>query len=94
MAELAAVGLGAVIVPLPGAIADEQSANAQFLVNAGAALKEPQDVLTADRLAGILRVLDRPRARAMAAAAHAQGKRDAAERVAVVCAELAKAAQR
>jgi len=94
VAELAAVGLGAVIVPLPGAIADEQSANAQFLVDAGAALKEPQDVLTADRLAGILRLLDRPRARAMAEAAHAQGKRDAAERVAAVCAELAKAAQR
>ena len=42
MAELAAVGLGAIVVPLPGAIADEQSANAQFLVDAGAAWKEPQ----------------------------------------------------
>ena len=30
VAELAAVGVGAIIVPLPGAIADEQSANAQF----------------------------------------------------------------
>jgi len=94
VAELAAVGLGAVIVPLPGAIADEQSANAQFLVDAGAAWKEPQDVLTTDRLAGILRLLDRPQARAMAEAAHAQGKRDAALRVAAVCADLAKAAQR
>ena len=37
VAELAAVGLGAILVPLPGAIADEQSANAQFLVDAGAA---------------------------------------------------------
>jgi UDP-N-acetylglucosamine--N-acetylmuramyl-(pentapeptide) pyrophosphoryl-undecaprenol N-acetylglucosamine transferase len=87
--ELAAVGLGAIVVPLPTAIADEQSANAQFLVDAGAAWKEPQDGLTPERLAGILRSLDRPRARAMAEAAHALGKRDAAERVAAVCAELA-----
>jgi len=63
-------------------------------VDAGAAWKEPQDVLTTDRLAGILRLLDRPQARAMAEAAHAQGKRDAALRVAAVCADLAKAAQR
>ena len=89
VAELAAVGLGAIVVPLPGAIADEQSANAQFLVDAGAAWKEPQLELTAERLAGILRLLDRPRALAMAEAAHALGKRDAAERVAAVCAELA-----
>ena len=34
ISELAAVGLGALVVPLPGAIADEQSANAQFLVDA------------------------------------------------------------
>ena len=89
IAELAAVGLGAIVVPLPGAIADEQSANAQFLVDAGAAWKEPQDNLSAERLAGLLRGLDRPRALAMAEAAYAVGKRDAAERVAAVCAEVA-----
>jgi UDP-N-acetylglucosamine--N-acetylmuramyl-(pentapeptide) pyrophosphoryl-undecaprenol N-acetylglucosamine transferase len=89
IAELAAVGLGAIVVPLPGAIADEQSANAQFLVTAGAAWKEPQGELSAERLAGLLRRLDRPRARAMAEAAYALGKRDAAERVAAVCAEVA-----
>ena len=88
MAELAAVGLGAIVVPLPGAIADDQSANAQFLVDAGAAWKEPQDRLTPERLAGILRLLDRPKARAMAQAARALGKRDAAARVAAICAEL------
>jgi UDP-N-acetylglucosamine--N-acetylmuramyl-(pentapeptide) pyrophosphoryl-undecaprenol N-acetylglucosamine transferase len=89
VAELAAVGLGAIVVPLPGAIADEQSANAQFLVTAGAALREPQDRLSAQRLGVLLRELDRPRARAMAEAAYAVGKRDAAERVAAVCAEVA-----
>ena len=89
VAELAAVGLGAIVVPLPGAIADEQSANAQFLVAAGAAWKEPQDGLSAERLADLLRQLDRPRVRAMAEAAYAIGKRDAADRVAAVCAEVA-----
>ncbi len=88
VAELAAVGLGAIVVPLPGAIADEQSANAQSLVTAGAAWKEPQDGLSPERLGGLLRQLDRPRALAMAEAAYALGKRDAAERIAAVCAEV------
>ena len=88
ISELAAVGLGAIVVPLPGAIADEQSANAQFLVDAGAAVKEPQQQLTAARLADLLRGIDRPRALAMASAAYAHGKRDAAARVADVCVAL------
>jgi UDP-N-acetylglucosamine--N-acetylmuramyl-(pentapeptide) pyrophosphoryl-undecaprenol N-acetylglucosamine transferase len=88
ISELAAVGLGALVVPLPGAIADEQTANAQFLVDAGAAIKMPQDVLTSERLALVLRDVDRARALAMAVAAYAKGKRDAAARVADVCLEL------
>lgn len=88
ISELAAVGLGAVVVPLPGAIADEQSANARFLVDAGAAASEPQEALTAERLAGVLRGIDRERALAMANAAYALGKRDAATRVADVCLAL------
>jgi UDP-N-acetylglucosamine--N-acetylmuramyl-(pentapeptide) pyrophosphoryl-undecaprenol N-acetylglucosamine transferase len=85
ISELAAVGLGALVVPLPGAIADEQSANARFLVDAKAACMEPQPALTAERLAERLQSLDRTRALAMAQAAHAHGKRDAAARVADVC---------
>ena len=88
ISELAAVGLGAIVVPLPGAIADEQSANAQFLVDAGAAFKEPQQALTAQRLADLLRGIDRQRALGMANAAYAHGKRDAAARVADVCVAL------
>ena len=85
ISELAAVGLGALVVPLPGAIADEQSANAQFLVDAQAAWMEPQAELSAQRLAERLLSLDRPRALTMAQAAHAHGKRDAAARVADAC---------
>ena len=91
VAELAAVGLGAIIVPLPGAIADEQSANARFLLDAGAAIVLPQsDLLAADApLAGILGRLTRAEALTMAQNAHRVGKRDAADRVADACLDVA-----
>jgi UDP-N-acetylglucosamine--N-acetylmuramyl-(pentapeptide) pyrophosphoryl-undecaprenol N-acetylglucosamine transferase len=91
VAELAAVGLGAIVVPLPGAIADEQSANARFLLNAGAAIVIAQAELAgvAHPLAGVLGALTRAQALTMAVAAHGVGKRDAAERVASICIELA-----
>ena len=90
ISELAAVGLGALVVPLPGAIADEQSENAQFLVDAGAAWREPQATLTPQRLQERLQSLDRARALSMAQAAYARGKRDAASRVAEVCFEFGR----
>jgi len=92
VAELAAVGLGAIVVPLPGAIADEQSANARFLQDAGAAMVVAQSDLTSANspLAGILTGLTRASALTMATAAHRVGKRDAAERVADACIELAR----
>ena len=92
IAELAAVGLGAIVVPLPGAIADEQSANAHFLLDAGAAIVMPQGELTGqDRpLAGVLGALTRADALTMALAAHHVGKRDAADRVADACIALAE----
>ena len=91
VSELAAVGLGALIVPLPGAIADEQTANADLLVKAKAAIRMAQDDLTPERLAALLRGLDRPTVRAMALAARKVGRTDAADRVAQVCLELAGA---
>jgi UDP-N-acetylglucosamine--N-acetylmuramyl-(pentapeptide) pyrophosphoryl-undecaprenol N-acetylglucosamine transferase len=88
VAELAAVGLGSIIVPLPGAIADEQTANADFLAAAGAALRVPQAELTPERLCAALTGLTRARALAMACAARKVGRRDAADRVVDVCVEL------
>ncbi len=85
VAELAAVGVGSLIVPLPGAIADEQSANARFLVAAGAALMIAQLELTPESLAGRLRSLTREALLAMATAARRVGRVDAAERVADAC---------
>lgn len=91
IAELAGVGLGAVVVPLPGAIADEQSANARFLLDAGAAIVMPQSELAGAHapLAGVLGALTRANALTMGIAAYHVGKRDAADRVADACVELA-----
>ena len=90
VAELAAVGLGAIIVPLPGAIADEQTANARFLLDAGAAIVMAQSELSGPDapLAGVLGGLTRSNALTMALAAHRVGKRDAADRVADACLAL------
>ena len=79
--------------PVPGAIADEQTANARFLLDAGAAIVVAQSELRGadEPLAGIVGALTRSDALTMALAAHHVGKRDAADRVADVCMALAGA---
>ena len=89
VAELAAAGVGSIIVPLPGAIADEQTANARFLVDAGAAVSIPQRELDPERLAARLSALTRPSLLAMAVAARKLARTDAADRVADACVALA-----
>ena len=88
VAELAAVGVGAIIIPLPGAIADEQSANAQFLVDAGAAVKIAQANLTPELLAERIQASTRDSLLAMALAAKKVARPDAAARVADACIAL------
>ncbi len=88
IAELAATGLGALIVPLPGAIADEQTANAEYLVKAGAAICVRQDELDAARLAARLSTMTREHALAMAVDARRVGRADAATRIAGICLEM------
>jgi UDP-N-acetylglucosamine--N-acetylmuramyl-(pentapeptide) pyrophosphoryl-undecaprenol N-acetylglucosamine transferase len=90
ISELAAVGVGSVVVPLPGAFANEQSHNGQFLVDAGAAIMLRQSAMTAQGLADLLRGLSRGRLLAMAIAARRVGRTDASERVADACIALAK----
>jgi UDP-N-acetylglucosamine--N-acetylmuramyl-(pentapeptide) pyrophosphoryl-undecaprenol N-acetylglucosamine transferase len=51
IAELTAVGLGALLVPFPGAVDDHQTRNAEYLVRAGAAVLIPQAELTPERIA-------------------------------------------
>jgi UDP-N-acetylglucosamine--N-acetylmuramyl-(pentapeptide) pyrophosphoryl-undecaprenol N-acetylglucosamine transferase len=93
VAELAAVGVGSIIVPLPGAIADEQSANAQFLVDAGAAERIAQSDLTPERLAERLAACTRDTLLAMAQAARKVARPDAARRVADACIALGSPAR-
>jgi len=88
VAELAAAGVGAIIVPLPGAIADEQSANARFLADAGAALVVVERELTPEALATRLSALTRAQLLAMALAARNVARTDAADRVADACVGL------
>ncbi|HEV3240578.1 MAG TPA: undecaprenyldiphospho-muramoylpentapeptide beta-N-acetylglucosaminyltransferase [Casimicrobiaceae bacterium] len=90
VAELAAVGVAAVLVPLPGAIADEQTHNARFLVDAGGAVLMPQAELEPERVAEFLHNCSREGLLQMAIAARRVGRRDAAERVAQACAAEAK----
>lgn len=83
VAELAAVGVPSVLVPLPGAPGDHQTANAAALVGAGAAVMVPDVELDGARLVAELDALmsDPLRLSMMAAAAAAVAHRDAAARV-------------
>ncbi len=84
VAELALVGMPAVLVPLPGAPGDHQSANAAALVDAGAAVMLKDEDCTGDRLAAVLNeLLASPAHLAqMGEAAAALGRPDAADAVA------------
>jgi undecaprenyldiphospho-muramoylpentapeptide beta-N-acetylglucosaminyltransferase len=84
VSELAVVGLPSILVPLPIAPRDHQTANAESLVRVGAAVRVPDAELDVDRLEKELLplVTDPARRAAMAAAARSVGRRDAAARVA------------
>jgi len=84
VAELAAVGVPSILVPLPGAPGDHQTANARHLADAGAAVLVPDGEMSADRLVREVEGLlgDPGRLAAMGEAAARAGRRDAADAVA------------
>jgi UDP-N-acetylglucosamine--N-acetylmuramyl-(pentapeptide) pyrophosphoryl-undecaprenol N-acetylglucosamine transferase len=84
VAELAAIGRPSILVPLPGAIDQDQFANAGVLSQANGALRIPQTEFTPDRLAAEISALAAEPARltAMATSARRVGRLDAAERLA------------
>jgi len=86
VAELAVVGIPAVLVPLPGAPSDHQTANAGLLASAGAAVLLPDAECVGSRLESVLDELlgDRGRLEAMGTEARRLGRPDAAARVAEV----------
>ncbi len=84
IAELCAWGVPSILVPLPTAAADHQTHNARTLEAAGAAVHLPQRELTPARLAAEVGALVAApdRLAALAAAASARGRPDAAARIA------------
>ncbi len=92
IAELAALGKPAVLIPLPGASGDEQTLNARILSEAGAAVLLPQRELSEARLLDVIgQILDDESQRLrMAAAARQQARLDAADRLADLILELAR----
>jgi UDP-N-acetylglucosamine--N-acetylmuramyl-(pentapeptide) pyrophosphoryl-undecaprenol N-acetylglucosamine transferase len=91
VAELGAIGRPSILVPLPGAIDQDQFANAGVLVDAGGAIRLAQDEFTPDRLAAEISALAAEPARlaAMALGARKVGRLDAAERLADLVAKVA-----
>lgn len=95
VAELAAAGVPALLVPFPAAVDDHQTRNAEYVVKAGAALLMPESELTPMSLAAALRSLfeaGRPRLVRMAQAARSTAITDADERLADACIAVAGAA--
>lgn len=89
VAELAAAGVAAILVPFPHAVDDHQTANARYLADAGAAWLEPESGLAPDRLAAMLGSMDRAQLVGMAGKARTLARADAVEQVASACLEVA-----
>lgn len=87
VAELAAVGVPAVLVPYPYAVDDHQRRNAQALAERGAAVVADQGDADPGGVAGLLRgsLGDRERLAEMGEAARGWARPDAAEAVAAAC---------
>lgn len=90
VSELAAAGLASILIPFPHAVDDHQTVNARFLSDRGAAVLLPQNEMTPEKLAELLRGMTRERALEMAKAARAAAQPESARRVAAVCMEVAK----
>ena len=88
--ELAAVGAAAVFVPFPAAVDDHQTANARFLVDAGAGWLVQQSVLSAQKLAEMLENMQRSTLVEKAQKAKTMQKLEAAQAVADACEEVAR----
>lgn len=90
LAELCAWGIPMILVPLPTAAADHQTANARVLADAGAAVTIAQSELSAQRLDGDVRRLTADAAALAVIAAHAaaRGRPHAAQEIAQRIASL------
>ncbi|MDR3352593.1 MAG: undecaprenyldiphospho-muramoylpentapeptide beta-N-acetylglucosaminyltransferase [Zoogloeaceae bacterium] len=89
IAELAAVGVAAILVPFPFAVDDHQTQNAKFLVATGGAFLLAQTELRPEAIARIERY-GRGQLLEMAKKARLIARPEAARAVADVCAEVAQ----
>ncbi|MGH8172994.1 MAG: undecaprenyldiphospho-muramoylpentapeptide beta-N-acetylglucosaminyltransferase [Rhodanobacteraceae bacterium] len=88
LAELAAAGVPAILVPYPHAVDDHQTRNAEAMVAAGAARLVAEGDEFVKRLGAAFEAIgDRAQLLAMAEAARSQAKPDAARRIADICLE-------
>ena len=92
IADITVIGRPSILIPFPAAMDDHQTANARGLVEAGGAFVIQEADLTPDVLAGHITAIleDSEGAAAMAAAALAQGRPDAAEQLAGLVEHLAQ----
>jgi UDP-N-acetylglucosamine--N-acetylmuramyl-(pentapeptide) pyrophosphoryl-undecaprenol N-acetylglucosamine transferase len=90
VAELSAGGMASILVPFPHAVDDHQTANGKFLADHGAALLIQQRDLSPQRLADVIRSMDRTKLLEMAKKARALGKPHAARMVAERCMSIAR----
>jgi UDP-N-acetylglucosamine--N-acetylmuramyl-(pentapeptide) pyrophosphoryl-undecaprenol N-acetylglucosamine transferase len=93
ISELAAAGLGAILVPYPHAVDDHQTENAFFLAEAGAAISVQQRDLSAESLEAMLTELfanGRQKLLKMAKAARQLAQPQAASVVARTCMEVGR----
>lgn len=93
VSELAMAATPAIFVPLPHAVDDHQTKNAQYLVSQGGAILIKQKELTSDVLAKKLSELfgEPQKLKNMALAAFAAADVDATRKVADICQQLAAA---
>lgn len=93
VAELAAAGVAAVLVPFLASTTKHQQANAEFLAGHGAGIHLPQAELTPQRLSELLGRLTREDLLAMAERARALGRPAASRLIADAIEHIAQAAQ-
>lgn len=91
VSELAVAGLPAIFIPFPYAIDDHQTANAKWMVDAGAAVLLPEAEMTVGRIKFYLDKFNKKRheLKAMRAKAAALGIHEATDNVTRICVEAA-----
>lgn len=90
VAEVAAVGIAALFVPLPHAIDDHQTANARYLSDCHGGWLQPQSDFSAKWLAQWIRELSRPSLAEVASHAHEHARLNATAQIADACIQVSR----